>query len=69
MNKKIHIGLKKNPCIVKGHKCILDKLLLVRERMQLDLKSIFLWIERQFIYPDLMNIFVGFYLQLVEYEN
>ena len=54
------IGKKKIPSIVKWHKCILDEVLLVREWMKLEMKSIFLWIERHFIFPDLMNIFVGF---------
>lgn len=60
---------KKTPCMVKVHKCILDKILLVRERMKLELVPLFLWIKRQFLFPDLMNSFVKFYLKLVEYEN
>lgn len=67
--KKYILGWKTNPCIMKGYKCILDKLLLVRERIKLELKSIFMWIERQFIVQYLINIFVGFYLWLADYEN
>lgn len=68
--RKIPYWVKKNPpCMVKVHKCILDIFLLLRERIKLRLVLLFLWLERQFVFPDLMNSFVEFYLKLVEYEN
>lgn len=51
------LGWKNLPFIVKVHKCILDKFLLVREGIKWELVPVFLWMGWQFVFPDLNEHF------------